>query len=81
MSSPGSQRSGGASLRNGPRQLRIVTNTHRPVAIEQSERDLYAYEHEQRRKIEARDWARVHTAGDKRDALDLQDRPRRWWRG
>jgi hypothetical protein len=40
--------------------------------------DLYAYEHEQRRKIAARDWARVHVAGDRREPLDWVSRPRRF---
>lgn len=40
--------------------------------------DPYAYEHEERRRIAERDWARVHVAGDRREPLDWVSRPRRF---
>jgi hypothetical protein len=33
-----------------------------------------------RRDIEARDWAKCHVEGDRRQALDLPERVRRIWR-
>jgi len=42
--------------------------------------EAYAYEAEQRRRIMARDWARVHIAADRRPALPFFDRIKRTWR-
>lgn len=40
--------------------------------------DLHAYEHEERRKIAEKDWAKVHVVGDRREPLDWVSRPRRF---
>jgi hypothetical protein len=47
---------------------------------DQPEPDL-SYESRERRFIASRNWAGVHVAGDRADALEITDRPRRWWRG
>ena len=39
-----------------------------------------SYEHERRRHIASRDWARVHTLGDRRAPVNLAERVKRLWR-
>jgi hypothetical protein len=53
-----------------PNYLKIVASESEVV-------DLYS---SWREEIRARDWSRVHIAGDRRGSLDLCDRPKRGWR-
>lgn len=55
-----------------PANLKVVKSTHRPVVV-----DLYG---PWRAEIEERDWERIHCVGDRREPLELDDRPRRIWR-
>jgi hypothetical protein len=47
---------------------------------DQPEPDL-SYEARERRFIASRNWAAIHVASFRADALEITDRPRRWWRG
>lgn len=57
-------------ISGGP-QLHIVTATHRAVV------DIYAA---WRAEIAERDWASVHTSGDRRQPLDIADKRGGSWR-
>ena len=52
-------------------KLAIISKTHRPVI------DIYA---EDRAKIAATDWSRVHIRGDRNPPLELDDKRGGSWR-
>lgn len=57
-----------------PARLRSV-----PAPEEAPEPDM-TYEYRERQRILQRDWAAVHTSGDRAPALPFFDRPTRTWR-
>jgi hypothetical protein len=50
-----------------------------PTPVEQPAPDL-SYEWQDRQRIAARDWARVHIAGDRAPVLAFLERVKRTWR-
>jgi hypothetical protein len=46
---------------------------------ERPERDIHAYEAEQRQRSAAKRWDMIHIAGDRRAPISLNDRP--GWKG
>jgi hypothetical protein len=57
-------------------KLRAVPDAPKPAARP----DLHDYEHLERQRIAAKDWAKLHVRADRSEPVYLLDRPKRGWR-